>query len=239
MAKLTSCPNGHFYDADRFTTCPYCEQPEKQPILRDQPEDTGKTAPLNDAGKTVPVNDLGKTVPLNDAGKTTPLTDKGSTVPLSQLVALTHQDEAARKKLKTALIAACVGCVLLLISTLYFAGQVNHYRQLSQNRLDDYLEAFEQIGKLETEISKLEKEKTKLSKDVSSKAKQINELELRNLNLSFQTDFMDQYIGIVVKNMKDGYYHTYYCPDLVWDTWWGYNIEAAKQNGYKPCPTCH
>lgn len=231
MAKLTSCPNGHFYDADRFTTCPYCEQPEKQPpTFRDQPEDTGKT---------VPVNDTGKTVPLDDAGKTTPLTDKGSTVPLSQLVALTHQDEAARKKLKTALIAACAGCVLLLISTLYFAGQVNQYRQLSQNRLDDYLEAFEQIGKLETEISKLEKDKTRLSKEVSSKAEQIRELELRNLTLSEQTDFMDQYMGIVVQNMKDGYYHTYNCPDLVWDTFWGYNVNAAEQKGYKPCPTCH
>ena len=25
MMKLTKCPNGHFYDADKHSECPYCK----------------------------------------------------------------------------------------------------------------------------------------------------------------------------------------------------------------------
>lgn len=46
MAKLTSCPNGHFYDGDRFDHCPYCAQPERTtPLFHDQPEDTARPPP--------------------------------------------------------------------------------------------------------------------------------------------------------------------------------------------------
>ena len=24
-AKLTQCPNGHYYDAEQYTSCPYCQ----------------------------------------------------------------------------------------------------------------------------------------------------------------------------------------------------------------------
>ena len=30
-AKLTQCPNGHYYDAEQYTSCPYC-----QSVTRDQ-----------------------------------------------------------------------------------------------------------------------------------------------------------------------------------------------------------
>lgn len=100
MAKLTSCPNGHFYDADRWEQCPYCGQPEHTvPIFPGRPEDEGKTTPLeSDPGKTMPL-DEGKTVPLQeevmnktqplngaDMDKTQPLNDAGAgrTVPLDE-----------------------------------------------------------------------------------------------------------------------------------------------------------
>lgn len=89
MAKLASCPNGHFYDADRWEQCPYCGQPEHTvPIFPGRPEDEGKTAPLeSDPGKTMPL-DEGKTVPLQEEAmsKTQPLDDAGAgrTVPLGE-----------------------------------------------------------------------------------------------------------------------------------------------------------
>lgn len=89
MAKLASCPNGHFYDADRWEQCPYCGQPEHTvPIFPGRPEDEGKTAPLeSDSGKTMPL-DEGKTAPLQEEvmNKTQPLDDTGAgrTVPLDE-----------------------------------------------------------------------------------------------------------------------------------------------------------
>ena len=67
---MKQCENGHFYDENRFSECPYCEG-----------GNIGKTvaaAPAGDIGKTVaaaPVGDIGKTVaaapPVSeDAGKT-------------------------------------------------------------------------------------------------------------------------------------------------------------------------
>lgn len=55
MANLTRCANGHFYDADKNRTCPYCEQataggattplnlPQDKVVIKPRPEDTGET----------------------------------------------------------------------------------------------------------------------------------------------------------------------------------------------------
>lgn len=65
--KLTRCNNGHFYDADKYTTCPHCSTPavnnqgETQPLGGiPRPAGNGPTQPLdpNPVGKgvTQPVN---------------------------------------------------------------------------------------------------------------------------------------------------------------------------------------
>lgn len=45
--NLTRCENGHFYDAERFSSCPHCNQADVSTVLQD--EDGGKTytLPLN------------------------------------------------------------------------------------------------------------------------------------------------------------------------------------------------
>lgn len=67
MANLTRCANGHFYDADKHRTCPYCEQataggatiplnPPKPPMPHTPiPEDTGETIGFYDEMATKPV----------------------------------------------------------------------------------------------------------------------------------------------------------------------------------------
>lgn len=57
MATLKRCPNGHFYDGDRYNDCPYCEptsQPEQtgeQDAGRSNGEDGGITRPLDQRGE--------------------------------------------------------------------------------------------------------------------------------------------------------------------------------------------
>lgn len=67
MANLTRCTNGHFYDAAKNRTCPYCEQataggattplnPPKPPMPpTPTPEDTGKTIGFYNEMMTKPV----------------------------------------------------------------------------------------------------------------------------------------------------------------------------------------
>lgn len=68
-------------------------------------------------------------------------------------------------------------------------------------------------------------------------------LEKQNAVLAEQTEFMNEYIGIIDNDSDDKLYHTYDCT--VWDDWSGdwsifaYNIAMAKNQGYEPCPECH
>lgn len=140
MAKLASCPNGHFYDADRWEQCPYCGQPEHTvPIFPDRPEDEGKTAPLEsdtgktmplDEGKTVPLQEevMNKTQPLNDAdmNKTQPLDDAGAgrTVPLVDVSASIRQSNWQPWLLRIALGVMAFGGLLAVFQCVQMVGRL-------------------------------------------------------------------------------------------------------------------
>ena len=66
MANLTRCTNGHFYDADKHRSCPYCEQ---TPVNETVPVNTGRS---QTAGRRVP-EDTGKTVSFYDEMKIKPV----------------------------------------------------------------------------------------------------------------------------------------------------------------------
>ena len=57
MPKMKVCPNGHYYDNNKYPTCPYCATPviggnDTKPVnpteksKKPQPKDDGKTKPL-------------------------------------------------------------------------------------------------------------------------------------------------------------------------------------------------
>ncbi len=45
--NLTRCENGHFYDAERFDTCPHCNQASISTVLQDDDGSKEYTMPLN------------------------------------------------------------------------------------------------------------------------------------------------------------------------------------------------
>lgn len=46
--NLTRCENGHFYDAERFDSCPHCNQASVSTVLQDEEGNKEYTLPLND-----------------------------------------------------------------------------------------------------------------------------------------------------------------------------------------------
>lgn len=52
--NLTRCENGHFYDADRFSTCPHCNQPTISTVGLDTQGAKEYTMPLTDANVNIP-----------------------------------------------------------------------------------------------------------------------------------------------------------------------------------------
>ncbi|NMC56273.1 MAG: zinc-ribbon domain-containing protein [Eubacteriaceae bacterium] len=65
-------------------------------------------------------------------------------------------------------------------------------------------------------------------------------LDYKYTQAKHENDFFDKSAGIVIDD-KTKYYHTYNC-EVFQNTkkgYWIYNVEAAKDEGYKPCPKCH
>jgi len=119
-------------------------------------------------------------------------------------------------------IAVIVSIVLLCLNLfqLYL-----YYMQVQQT------ESYHKIVIVQDETIK--------NKDSSISAKDtiISEKEKKIERMQEQYDFFDRY-AVVVPNNGTYYYHKYGCEDCDTSHFWIYNTEAAKDNGYKPCPKC-
>lgn len=62
MANMTMCPNGHYYDGDRYSECPYCKPGSNAAGFSAGPSDMGSTMPLNQDRGGRPSPDMEKTV---------------------------------------------------------------------------------------------------------------------------------------------------------------------------------
>ncbi len=67
-----------------------------------------------------------------------------------------------------------------------------------------------------------------------------NELKEDYDSLKYEYDFYYDNAAIVdrTKDVDDGYYHKYDCEKCQFDKFRIYNINAAKSEGYEPCPEC-
>ena len=71
---------------------------------------------------------------------------------------------------------------------------------------------------------------------------ELNVLKETELYLKEQTNFMDNYIGIIDANSDSNLYHKYFCEELDWDSDWSirvFNIKRAEIEGYSPCSKCY
>lgn len=105
--NLTRCENGHFYDAERFDTCPHCNQGAISTVMQDTQGNPGYTLPMEPEGpKTASLTSL-----VGDVKETEDLTQKtigyfgdsfGETEPVvGWLVAIEGSDYGKDFRLKT------------------------------------------------------------------------------------------------------------------------------------------
>lgn len=47
--NLARCENGHFYDAERFDSCPHCNQASVSTVLQDEDGNKGYTLPMDES----------------------------------------------------------------------------------------------------------------------------------------------------------------------------------------------
>ena len=81
----------------------------------------------------------------------------------------------------------------------------------------------EKLEKKDKEVKRVYNDKAKLSTKVSKYEDALG--------------FYMNYVGICPEN--DKYYHRYSCPSLPDSfSYWVYNIDAAKHQGFSPCPKC-
>lgn len=123
----------------------------------------------------------------------------------------------------TVKILACF-VILLIVSTIAFASlyisSENKYKKTVEEYEEKINEKSSRIFSLVSEVDSL-KAKLRIYDYLGYKEK---------------AEFLDERIAFVTENSN--YYHTYDCDDFK-GSFWAYNTEAAKGNGYKPCPRCH
>lgn len=106
-------------------------------------------------------------------------------------------------------------------------------------------EAQNKIKNLESSLSEKDKIITDLKYKVSVQESEIGQLNsnidsYKSLYQDYRDKvrFMDDYI-VIVSDDGTNLYHKYDCPDLDLTYFWAYNIEAACDKGYYPCPRCN
>ena len=103
----------------------------------------------------------------------------------------------------------------------------------------------ETVATQTTKIEKLEKDVATQKGTISAQKskisdlkKEVDELDSRCFDLFSDLYFYKEYAAIV-PNDGTKKYHIYGCEDCDVSYFWIYNVDAAEQNGYYPCPKCY
>lgn len=114
-------------------------------------------------------------------------------------------------------ISLAVNVVLIIFFVLFVSAYENEY------------------SSLQAKYDSLNTKYYNISKAAEQRLETITELK----PYKEKADFLDAHIAFVVSD--DAYaYHTYDCHFFQnCDSFWAYNIEAAKSRGYAPCQVCH
>lgn len=114
-------------------------------------------------------------------------------------------------------ISLAVNVVLIIFFVLFVSAYENEY------------------SSLQAKYDSLNTKYYNISKAAAQRLETITELK----PYKEKADFLDAHIALVVSG--DGYaYHTYDCHFFQnCDSFWAYNIEAARSKGYSPCKVCH
>ena len=144
---------------------------------------------------------------------------------------ITEQPPKTKKCKRHIVLPIILGIVTLLLGGLNVVQYTQNVdmQELVSSQNESLLAKDEEIQGLKEEVAE---EKSLLQKRNS----RIMELSDEVSELSWNLQFYEKYCAIVPEYSK--IYHTYDCDE--WEgTFWMYNINAAENYGYRPCPKCH
>lgn len=145
----------------------------------------------------------------------------------------TPRPKRARSKL---LVPVCVLAVLLLLS---LGG--NGYQYLRDNSRSAQIQVLNtQLKDADTEIAVLENRAENMEENRDYYRNLAYERGLEADENKIATDFFYSHIAFVLDDGTN-LYHSYCCPyvqDQGTFTYWAFNIDAAVDYGYSPCPLC-
>lgn len=124
-----------------------------------------------------------------------------------------------------------VSLILLFLLLLSVFFNVYLYSMVQE------LDSSDEVALMQKKITSSEVENADLKEENINLQNQINSLE-SELELCYtEIRFIDEYIVFVEDDGTD-LYHKYQCYKFVGDGFWAFNINAAIENGYSPCPNC-
>ena len=139
-------------------------------------------------------------------------------------------------------ISAVVVLIVLIVLNIYQYIQYNANISTMSNEVESLQNEVSEltftVEDLDTQLSEVT---SRLSESIMNNKKlNLENIMLRgeNRTLNAYVDFCDKYVVFVSDN-GTGLYHRYGCSEFDSSSFWAYNIEAAKGNGYTPCPKCH
>lgn len=106
---------------------------------------------------------------------------------------------------------------------------------------------FSNVNKLNGTIQEQKQTIEDLNAAITDKNGRIEELEedvaywqLQSASYEIGYDFLIDNIAFVCDDYYSAYYHKYTCSTFqTCESYWAYNIEAARGDGYRPCPDCY
>ena len=153
----------------------------------------------------------------------------------------TNQEDKAnvskkRLRRKVLLIAVVSLCGTLLISSvLLIVFNMKKNGQLSELN-EQVTELTNQNNEYQEKIDRNAKTITRLANQVSDLKKELQSKTTIDWSERFELNFYHNYAVIV--GTDDYYYHEYNCDRLDTSSFYIFNIENARSQGYHPCPAC-
>ena len=115
-----------------------------------------------------------------------------------------------------------------MILNIYQFGEMYELKAQISNLNEEIIKKDEEIIEndktLDGKMGELGREISKLNKEIIEKDKKL--------------DFFDSYV-VFVEDDGSNLYHNYDCYRFLGNDFWAFNIDAAKDEGYRACSVCN
>lgn len=140
-----------------------------------------------------------------------------------------------------AIAAGVLACIVVVFLVFNLVSGLAAQKDAAQAQVDDLnariTELEKKVAEQERQINVYKRNESSYRGQLSSKDDTIENLREKNNLMNNEIAFYDRHVVFIA---DDGTrkYHNYSCEYLDLSYFWAYNVEAARDRGYKPCSHC-